>query len=656
VSGAVERSSRAMRLLHGRPEPPVERLAVRAGPVAAELDGVDLRYISRAGVEAVRRVYVAVRDPDWNTIPAAVEGVEVEAGADGFRVTFDARHENAAIDFGWRGTITGDGRGEIVYSMEGRGHRDFEYNRIGFCILHPFDECAGQTYRGRGRSGVVSGRLPELIGPQEFHDGAYHALFPPFDRLELELRSGARVELQLEGDLFETEDQRNWTDASFKTYCTPLALGYPHRARRGQLMTQRVTIRVGDRSPARSRPRRRPGPAELAVGPPTGTVPRLGLALASAPASAPPRAADRLRALRLDHLRLDLRLDSSEWPDELGRGERAAAELGCALELALFVTDRDGDALAALADRLSPGATIARMLVFAADAESTTPTETTPPGLVAMARERLNAGAAPIGGGTDMNFCELNRTRPDAAAMDVVAWPIVAQVHAFDERSMMETLEAQPETVVTARSFAPDRPLAVTPITLLPRFNPHMRRSNGEPGDSPAPADPRQASLFGAAWTVGSIGALAAAGAASLTFYETVGPRGVLMEDEALPPYHVFADLAARGRAPLLRCAPGDPLSARGIALEAGEGARVLAANLEPRGREVLVSGLSGTTARVRRLDEATVELAVSEPERFGAESSTEPIDDGALRLELGPYAVATIDAAPARRAPGPRG
>ena len=29
------------------------------------------------------------------------------------------------------------------------------------------------------------------------------------------------------GETFEMEDQRNWTDASFKTYCTPLSLPYP---------------------------------------------------------------------------------------------------------------------------------------------------------------------------------------------------------------------------------------------------------------------------------------------------------------------------------------------------------------------------------------------------------------------------------------------
>lgn len=31
----------------------------------------------------------------------------------------------------------------------------------------------------------------------------------------------AGVISEFEGDVFEMEDQRNWTDASYKTYCTP---------------------------------------------------------------------------------------------------------------------------------------------------------------------------------------------------------------------------------------------------------------------------------------------------------------------------------------------------------------------------------------------------------------------------------------------------
>ena len=32
----------------------------------------------------------------------------------------------------------------------------------------------------------------------------------------------------MEGDTFEMEDQRNWSDASYKTYVRPLALPWPY--------------------------------------------------------------------------------------------------------------------------------------------------------------------------------------------------------------------------------------------------------------------------------------------------------------------------------------------------------------------------------------------------------------------------------------------
>ena len=38
----------------------------------------------------------------------------------------------------------------------------------------------------------------------------------------------------MEGDTFEMEDQRNWTDASYKTYVRPLALPWPYTLRAGE--------------------------------------------------------------------------------------------------------------------------------------------------------------------------------------------------------------------------------------------------------------------------------------------------------------------------------------------------------------------------------------------------------------------------------------
>ena len=69
--------------------------------------------------------------------------------------------------------------------------------------------------------------MPLEIGPQVFERGVYWPLFPSVDELELTMRDDVELELLFEGDLFEMEDQRNWTDASFKTYCTPAGARLP---------------------------------------------------------------------------------------------------------------------------------------------------------------------------------------------------------------------------------------------------------------------------------------------------------------------------------------------------------------------------------------------------------------------------------------------
>jgi hypothetical protein len=49
-------------------------------------------------------------------------------------------------------------------------------------------------------------------------------------------------QLDFEGDVFQTEDQRNWGDASYKTFCTPLSLPFPVQLQKGDTVWQRVTL------------------------------------------------------------------------------------------------------------------------------------------------------------------------------------------------------------------------------------------------------------------------------------------------------------------------------------------------------------------------------------------------------------------------------
>ena len=63
---------------YGRDEPPLESRLLRAGPVTARLVGRDLRNVRFGGTEIAQRIYVAVRDRNWDTIPGEVSDLTVE--------------------------------------------------------------------------------------------------------------------------------------------------------------------------------------------------------------------------------------------------------------------------------------------------------------------------------------------------------------------------------------------------------------------------------------------------------------------------------------------------------------------------------------------------------------------------------------------------
>jgi hypothetical protein len=657
-------------LWYGRDEPPAEPRLLRAGPLTALLDGRDLRYLRLGDVELVRRLYVAVRDHNWDTIPGALANVQIDAAADHFQARFDVRHHQGPVNFSWRGEIAGSAEGTITYTMEGSAASDFRYNRIGCCVLHPPDECAGRPYRGQTPDGPIQGTLPLRIGPQRIVDGTILALFPAVESLAIDPEPGLTVRFDFEGDLFEMEDQRNWTDASFKTYCTPLALPWPKQARAGQTIRQRVTVSVagapGAAARAPEQTRCRSAPLQLTLGEPPGTgcplgqvrrLPSIGLGMASHGQALSAREIEMLRVLRPDHLRVDLRLQDSGYSRDLERAMHAGESLGCALELALFMSDAWEDQLRALASLLAPPPPIARILVFHTGRE---PVDA--PWIRAV-RERLRelAPGTPVAGGTNVYFCELNRNPPSTEALDAVVYTINPQVHAFDELSMVESVAAQAETVTSARALCRDLPVIVSPVTLKPRFNPNATEpEKAPPPDQLPPAvDPRQMSLFAAAWTLGSIKHLAESGAASVTYYETTGWRGVIDSETGsrlpdrfpsepgivFPLYHILADLADCKPRQLLACQSSDPLAVLGMAAHNGTTLRVLLANMTPTPQQVVVESLDDEVVSLRRLNAESAPLAMSEPQRYRSAGETMAVAGRQLTVALSPYETVRIDA-----------
>ncbi len=589
-----------------------------AGPLTMALDGIDLRYVKLGDLEVVRRIYVGVRDREWNTIPAVASELQVHDRPDSFDVRFSVRHTSKDVDFSWHGHIAGTPDGHISYAMEGQGERDMLYNRIGFCVLQPWDEYVGRSFRGETPDGPISGTLPRFIAPQRFENGFYRPLFPSVSRLEVELAEGPVAIFEFQGDLFEMEDQRNWSDASFKTYSTPLALGIPHELKPGQALAQTVVVHTEGEPKATPRPHR----GRIELGEPTGArIPAVGLAFAAGGPSETEAAL--LAALMPAHLRADVHLADPAWPELLQGALAACARTNAALELALFVRPEDTAAVERVRDALA-GATVARVLVLPEGAQTATQEETTPAQLVALVRRRLALAGVPFAGGTDMFFTELNRTKPQVGAMDGVFWSVNPQVHAFDDISLFETLEAQGEQVRAAKAFADGKQIFVGPVTLERR-----------PG-----ADPRMASLLGAAWTLASAKHLSEQGTDAVTYFETTGAGGVAEADEAFPLYHVLADVCSLRGAEVLTCVSGRPLELNALAVRHDGGTTLLVANLTHRSHMIELAGV-GEGATMRRLNEATAEQARLEPQRFRGTAEALPASG---MFELGPYETTRID------------
>ncbi len=632
---------------YGTEREPTRPTELRAGPLSLLLANGELVSIRFGEREAIRRIYVAVRDRNWGTLPAVFSEVRQEIGPDAFRITFLADHRQGEIHFSWRGTIAGERDGTIRYGMDGLAHTTFLKNRIGFCVLHP-DASAGARCRIVHAGGPPEeSRLPEAISP-----------YQPFKDLRAfshEIAPGQWAELELEGDVFEMEDQRNWTDASFKTYCTPLHIPFPAEITAGSRVTQSITLHVpGAAGTGRSAPA--PPVYALDAAAARRPLPPVGLGQASHGQPLGARELALLRALRPAHLRVDLILSDPGFEENLRRASRDAAALEAELEVAVVVTDSARAELDRLVRVLAQvPCRIARWLVFHAGEPSTSER------WVAVAREVLSPArpGVAVAAGAKAYFTELNRgPRPTFA--DQVVFSVNPQIHAFDDGSLVETLRMQRLAVENAARLSGGKPIVVSPVTLRPRFNAVATGpvAPPAPGELPEQVDPRQMSLFGAAWTVGSLANLAASGAASLTYYETSGWRGVVetpagssvparfasLPGCAFPLYHVLADLGDCSGGVVVAGESRAPLRLEGITLEKSGHRRTLLANLTDQEAEAVVTGAPGA-GRIRTLDRTCVEAACRDPEAFrNGPGDRVAARGGEVRIALAPYATARID------------
>ena len=448
--------------VYGAGEKPEEPAVLSAGPFTLIFAGGDLRYVRLGETEVVRRMYVAVRDRNWRTITGQIRNLTLDRSADSFSIRYEMRHQDGEVGFVWSAQITGEASGRIRFEMAGRALSTFLTNRTGFCVLHPSVPCAGQPCTIEHADGSVEGGVfPKTIAPHQPFKGIrairHHA-------------AGAEVRVLMEGDIFEMEDQRNWSDGSYKTYCRPLELPYPYELQAGQEIRQSVTIELVGRPAVMPRPEAA-APLELDLQPTAGGewVPQIGLAAGEGLSRLSPRSIAAIRSLAPRHLRVDVDLGRPGWDQRFLEEVPVLREIGVPIEAAIFVPDTGAGGslhhLASLWEQTSLKA--ARWLILPRKGVTT-----------AGQLERARAELARLdlktlfGGGTDAEFVAVNRNHPPAGQIDVLCFSLNPQVHAFDNLSLVENLESHADVVHSAILVGDDCSVAVTPISLRRRFNP----------------------------------------------------------------------------------------------------------------------------------------------------------------------------------------
>lgn len=641
--------------LTGTTQPDVPGRILRAGPAEIEFDNGQCRYLRVNGVEVLRAVSFLVRDENWGTYVPTLSDLVIDERRDGFSVSYHAVAKNGDREIGFDVKITGDAKGNLAFEGTAIPETDFLTARTGFVVLHPLESTVGSKVTIEHVDGrIEKAQFPRNVNPIQ--------PFLHIRSMAHECLPGVTATVRMEGDTWETEDHRNWTDASFKTYVRPLALPWPYVLKAGQPVRQSITVTLTGEVPKVAKAKSG-GAIDVKLGA-TGRnlMPPVGLGL---PPDEIPHAVQRLDLVKRAAPNILVGHHDPRAGHGLAElyGLRVLAEQTGAkavLEIVVASLDAFGAELQGVAALVAQAGL--KLDAIAAcpvgDLKSVLPGGARPaaPALPALYTAARNAfPGVKLGGGMFSFFTELNRKRPPVDQLDFVMNTTCPIVHAADDRSVMETIEALPHQMSTARGWIGRTGHRVGPSAIGCRDNPHGATFTPNPDNLRvclARMDPRTRGLFGAAWTLGYIATLARTGVEAITLGAPTGPLGFIFRptdyaqpwfDEAnaavYPAYHVIGGLARAAGSKLVAAESSNRSAVTCLAYKARGATLVWLGNLTAQKQTVTLSGVDGREAFAGILDESNFEAAVTDPVKFQAKRKA--VAGG--KITLGAYGVAWV-------------
>jgi len=573
-----------------------------------------VRNIAVDGRVVVAQLYPAVRAPDWRRIDLDVVRSDSQERSDALVITTyqEAPGRLRAI---FQFELSDDATMIVKYELDALTSQALNRWGLNICLDARYWACAGVELAENSYA------LPAAIGPQRLIEGGLRALFPSSPTLTARRPEGDRLRLASAGLRLEVEDQRNWTDPTFKIYSGSLQDPRPLTLEPGASCEQTLELTAETAGPVHQG---RTDDDDAIPVSPVRQMPRVGVQLNVLPDS-PTQLRATLDDLAVDHVRLDT--------ERYGVDALLGALPPIDVELAVLSARGDAEDVEEVTRLVDMAPKHVRIL-WHLDSRRTT-------GLDETAGVRMATAESPVEviPGTDAYFADLNRDRPQAAS--AISFSVTPTVHTDDSETVFASLETQAMVVRQAQSIF-DAHVVVSPITWAVRGEPETCHDARHRAAGSA-YDPRSGTLEGAAWTLGSVHALLSAGAESGTWHELYGANGLVeghgMGGAVRPTFHAIAALQAAER-PRAR-ALNSPGSAW-VGIHLVDRGRLIVASLRPWQQVLELHRLPVRVDIRRRLADQELTLAAQTHQWWDAAQRTGVRTDREVPLQ--PFEISLFD------------
>ncbi|MGQ9647912.1 MAG: hypothetical protein ACUVWO_15415 [Thermodesulfobacteriota bacterium] len=633
---AISEPSRRV-MLFGTEEPEPEVIRLNAGPVTLEFVSGAIRNLQIGGIEVVRCINFLVRDTVWGTLRARISKQEVESHSDHFEIRFTAFIMNNNCRMTYQGMIVGKPNGQVSYHITAKNQQDFFTNRTGLIVLYPGRNCAGCPAVVTHTDGTrEESSFPTLIkAPLPF--SIFSHSFTDIREISHQAQSGLWVTCTMEGDNFEMEDQRNFSDASFKIYNRSITQPIPYLLTANEEIRQSLWFHFKGEVPQRMETRE----IQVSVGNHTGQkMPFLGMGLSADQLEVTPRLLSLLEKASPRFLVCEMDLTKAHGSAELEKYRIICDTAHVPAVLEVIVNETSS--LATLASEVAKiDLPLYAVVVFETNKRTVKEAKSVFSGI-------------PVGGGSPLFFIHLYRN-PPPDNVDFVTQTTAAIIHDSDDRAIMQTLETLPAIIASTRALVGNKKLYFGPSNIGIRKHPHAATPCQNPNQdrmTMTSADPRQRGLFAAAWSVGYLSEMAIGQVEAVSLFSPWGPFGIIYKKtdfiqpwyegsggKVYPAYHVIAGLAPASGHRLLLTKSSNADMVKCLGYSTGEENYLWMANLTNGDQKTVISGVNGPGS-INILDESCFSEAVCAPEAFKMKAvAANPISEVHLR----PYAVAMI-------------